>query len=344
MTTKTQDARSNGARQVARTVLRSLAAALACCVTPVHSQPVDNETVRFETREPGGATVPLRGVLWHPTTTSKGVVVLVHGSGGLRTHPVGHYARAFSAAGYTALAIDAFGPRGIDGTVDDQSRLSSLQMARDAFAALRFLVERGHDGERAAIIGFSKGGTAVLQAADRNFLPGQTLRFRAVLAFYPGCALQPRVPRPAGALYMALGAEDDYVGNGPCEELVRSIREAGGNATLKVYPGAAHAFDGDPDLTRLTRLRRAENFSACRVFLEPDGRLEYRGTHYAAGDRALMADMRAQLHDARRHGVDEPGPEGRGHARRDRLPRPHAGALSGARPPPDQPRQDQPPR
>ncbi len=70
------------------------------------------------------------------------------------------------------------------------------------------------------------------------------------------------------------------------------MREAGGNATLKVYPGAGHAFDGDPDLTRLTRLRRAENFSACRVLLEPDGRLEYRGTHYAAGDRALMADMR----------------------------------------------------
>ena len=292
MTTRTQGTRLHRTRALARTVLRSAGLALACCTTLGHAQPVDNETVRFDTREPGGATFPLRGVLWHPPATSKGVVVLVHGSGGLRDHPVGHYARAFSAAGYSALAIDAFSPRGIEDTVDDQSRISALQMARDAFAALHFLGERGYDTSRAAIMGFSKGGTAALYAADRNFLPRQTQRFRAALAFYPSCMVQPRTPKPVGTTFVALGAEDDYVGNQPCIELVQASRRAGGEASVKTYSGAAHAFDGHPDLTTMTHLRRAENYRNCSVVLDDDGRLDYRGTKYAAGDAALTVELR----------------------------------------------------
>ena len=281
------------APRLRRTLVRGLLAAVWLVLTPAaHAQRSDPESVSFATREASGVTVQLRGLLWQPTASSRGVVVLVHGSGGLRDHPVGHYARAFSAAGYTVLAIDAFTPRGIADTVDDQSRIGALQMTRDSFAALQFLGQRGLDTTRAAIMGFSKGGTAALYAGDRNFLPRQVQRFRAVLAFYPSCSLRPRTPKPVGAMFVALGAEDDYVGNQPCIDYVADIQRAGGDATVTVYPGAAHAFDGHPDLTKVIHLRRAENYSKCNLVLEDDGRFAYRGASYAPGDPALAAELR----------------------------------------------------
>lgn len=258
-------------------------------------QPQGGTPVTFDTQDASGRALALAGQLWlpaEPAQTAKGAVVLVHGSAGWTDQREGHHARALQAAGYAALAIDAFGPRSIRTTTDDQSQVSSLQMARDAFAARAFLIERGFAAPTLAVMGFSKGGAAALFAADRTFLARQEQRFAAAIAFYPACNTRPRAPKPASTVYLALAEKDDYAGVQPCEALAAAYREAGGKIDVKVYADAAHGFDGDPAHSAMIRLRFAENYIDCTVLVEEDGSHTYAGKRYARNDPALLADMR----------------------------------------------------
>jgi len=272
---------------------RGLVAALlaAVCVAAA-AQPKEGSSVGIDTTDFAGRHLLLPGVLWEPAGPAKGAVVLVHGSGGWSDFREGHYGRALRAAGYAALAIDTFGPRGIVSTTEDQSQISALQMTRDAFAARRFLVDKGYAGERLAVMGFSKGGTVALYAADRNFLPKERERFALAIPFYAGCNARPRTPQPASVVFMALGEKDDYTGIQPCQDVAADFVRAGGTITVKVYPDSSHGFDGNPALTAMTRLRFVENYQDCVVYLEEDGRYTYGAKTYAPGDAALLADMR----------------------------------------------------
>lgn len=256
------------------------------------AQPQGGTPVSFNSADGTGATIALRGVLYTPEGPPKGSVVLVHGSGGWSDYREGHYGRALSRAGYAVLAIDTFGPRGISSTVEDQSKLSSLQNTRDAFAARRYLVGQGRAADRMVVMGFSRGGVVALFAADRTFLPEEKERFAIAIPLYPACMARPREPKPASIVFMGLGEKDDYVGVKPCQELAAEFAAAGGKIDVKVYPGAAHAFDGNPANTRLYRLSDAENYSDCTVRIEPDGRPSYGGKTYAAADPSLMSDIR----------------------------------------------------
>lgn len=271
-----------GLRILAEALLRGMFGVALLAASPlVAAQPQGGTPLAFDTQHFNGqALVPmtLAGFVWGPAPdTSRGVVVLVHGSGGLGDHPVGHYARAFAAAGFTAYALDAFTPRGVTSTVEDQSAVTSAQMARDALNARRMLVARGYAASRFAVMGFSKGGSAALIAADRTFLPDEQERFQAALPWYPACNAQPRHPKPATPVFIGIGEKDDYVALQPCEDLAAAYRAAGGTITIKVYPGAAHAFDGHPNNTRMIRLAAAQNFSECAWIVEDDLQLTYGG-------------------------------------------------------------------
>ena len=260
--------------------------------TAARAQPSGGVAVTFTTQDASGVSLTLRGQLWSPPEPAKGAVVLVHGSGGWSDHREGHYARALSAAGYAALAIDTFGPRGISQTDEDQSQISTIQMTRDAFAARRFLQERGFPGDRLAVMGFSKGGAVALHAADRNFLPAQADRFAVAIPFYPGCNTRPRTPKPASVVFMALGEKDDYTGIKPCQDIADDFSKAGGKISVKIYPGASHLFDGNPANTAMFYLRFVENYMDCIVYLEEDGHGTYAGKRYAPTDSSIIADMR----------------------------------------------------
>lgn len=276
-----------------RWILRTAAvAALVATLAGAQGQPLGGTPVSFATSDSRLGTLDLAGRLWTPADKAKGSVVLVHGSGGWSDHREGHYGRALAAAGYAVLAIDSFGPRGIASTTEDQSQVSSLQMTRDAFAARRFLLAQGFAAKTVAVMGFSKGGAVALFAADGNFLPAQTERFAAAVAFYPACSMRSRTPRPVGPLFIALGEKDDYSGVAPCQDLAAAFRQAAGQVQVTVYPGASHGFDGNPAMTGLVNLRLVENYMNCLVLLEDDGSLTFNDKHYAASDTTLLADMR----------------------------------------------------
>ena len=222
------------------------------------------------------------GYLYLPPDATSGkrfpAMVVVHGSGGPRDAREGDYGRGLSGAGFAVLVIDAFTPRGVTGTADDQSRVTSSQMVRDAFAALAFLSKHpAIEPGRIGVLGMSKGGGVAMQAADPREQAEARKRlgagvFAAHIPIYPGCTWQYRNPRMAAPMLMLIGADDDWTGVKPCAEYLERIRTGGSKAVLKTYPGAVHDFDGDTSRRRHFWLSWAQNFSECVFYIEDDGR------------------------------------------------------------------------
>jgi dienelactone hydrolase len=242
--------------------------------------------------EATGKAVTLRGMLWLPPGAAKGAVVLLHGAGGWNDFREGHYGRELSAAGYAVLAVDSFGPRGVGPNLPHY-RISFTQMARDAFAARSHLIERAFAQQRVAVMGLSKGGTAALYASDRALLPGQADRFPAAVVLYPPCHVRARVPSPASVVFMGLGEKDDLTGVKQCQEIAHAYEAAGGKVVVKLYPDAAHGFDGNPANTVPFYASGVERFTECTVIVEADGQETHAGKTYAvAGGEVIIADMR----------------------------------------------------
>ena len=116
--------------------LRSLVASLLVSLTVAAAKVSAGEFVEIAG---GTRTEPLRLVGYMARPQGAGpfsAVVLLHGCGGFHSSMIA-WADRLSRFGYAALAVDSFGPRGIDdqcGGFNDQ--------AEDGYAALRYLTTR----------------------------------------------------------------------------------------------------------------------------------------------------------------------------------------------------------
>ena len=169
----------------------------------------------------------------------------------------------WAAHGYAALLVDSFGPRGRGhgygrNTHDDPDRDAVNERTvrpLDAEGALAWLsVQPGVMADRVMLQGWSNGGSTVLntlqrQAAATTHGP----RFRAALAFYPGCgpkALLARRLTTSVPLLMLLGGDDEEVSPTVCREVAaRSVEPDGHALQVQWYDGATHDFD-DPGKAR----------------------------------------------------------------------------------------------
>ena len=167
-------------------------------------------------------------------------VVVLHGCGGISSHSAG-IADRIGSWGYVTLAVDSLGSRGSGITSGCSGR--SLDQAFDAYAALRYLSQLDFiDPARVAVLGQSMGGSAVLYAVDRDFAAQYFKeRFRAAIAYYPGCAI-PAATMTAPALVL-IGDADEWNPAERCREMVARSRPDGATIALTVYPGVHHAFD-----------------------------------------------------------------------------------------------------
>lgn len=183
----------------------------------------------------------------HPT------IVIVHGSSGVDSRG-GAHARALNAAGLATLEIDLWAAHGVLGP---QTRpRSPFQTVPDVFAALSFLAARADiDPGRIGLMGFSWGGVMTMLAATRAVQErfGAGRGFTAFAPFYPVTWIYNHAPGMdfrdlVGPVLLQVGAMDRYDDPDTAEKLVAGLDEADrARVTLKIYPGATHAWDRRED-------------------------------------------------------------------------------------------------
>ena len=217
----------------------------------------------------------LVGYLFRPARMNASrvpAVVMMHGRAGayssrangvydastlsLRHKAWGH---AWANAGYIALMVDGFGPRGYPqgfGRFSYDSRPAELNEVTvrplDAAGALAWLRARSDViADRIGLQGWSNGASTVLATMSPVAPVPPALSsasgFRAALAFYPGCGLHDAFKdtplHPTAPTLVLHGTADEEVSYKRCEELVQRSRAAGAPIEIKLYAGAAHNFD-----------------------------------------------------------------------------------------------------
>jgi dienelactone hydrolase len=209
--------------------------------------------------------------LWRPSGAGPfPAVVVLHGCGGVGAGSLS-WAERLAGWGYLAAVVDSLGPRKLDDICANGWVLSSEVRAQDAFnAATHLRTLRDIDADRIGVIGFSHGGTSTIAAA----LADAGSPFQAAVAFYPYCptALPKRFSTD---LLIVIGQDDELNPADRCRYFVEENRDVRHAPAIKIYPGAAHAFDV-PGLNTLSaggsRMREnpeaaADSFEVTRRFL-----------------------------------------------------------------------------
>ena len=217
-----------------------------------------DETVQFESapvkpspfherraREQGIALppphgTPLIGYLSRPPGDGPfPAVVVMHGCGGLGARLRADWAERLNSWGYATLVVDSFKTRNIKDTC--ASYLPDR--VYDAYGALDFLSQQSFiDPQRVALMGFSAGGIATLEATkvdgDEQLMDR---KFKAAIGYYPVCSIgegDATVP----TLIMN-GDRDDWSPANRCRQRVAHMTGKGAPVELEIYPGAYHDFD-----------------------------------------------------------------------------------------------------
>lgn len=228
-----------------------------------------------------GTPVTIAGELRFPRNRKMAkypVVVLVHGSGGISGY-VDDWASELNKMGVATFILDSFSGRGLYKINNDQAKLGRLAMIVDAYRALDVLARHTRvDPERIALMGFSRGGQVVLNAAFQRFRQlqgtGSENAFSAYLAFYPACGTRFKddervVNKPVHVFH---GGADNYNPVASCRSYVDRARKHGGNIVLHEYPGAHHVFDYKK-LVRPVVLKQASTTRNCVLAETVDGKI-----------------------------------------------------------------------
>ena len=173
------------------------------------------------------------------------VVIIAPGSLGLQQHHA-TLAAAITDAAIAACAIDPFGTRGVLSTVANQVQFSFAASAWDVLAAAEVLAARPDiDSARIGAQGHSRGGSAVLNAASAHLAAAANApKLVGVYAAYPWSGQQFLNPAVGTTRVRAIiGDRDDWCSPMQVQGHIQAIRLAGGDATVRIVPGAPHSFD-----------------------------------------------------------------------------------------------------
>ena len=294
-----QDSRSLVIDSMARLATIAAVISGLAAAAPGAAQPASYmaSTVSMATTQRDGGTEEIPATILKPPGDGPfGAVVVLHDCSGLGARSSGapmRWATLLADQGYVAIVPDSFSTRGFpagvcftpDDVVPQLRRVVPIQRSYDAYAALAFLRGLPYvDGRHVALMGGSHGGSSTLASmvapvSDKAPLVEERRHgFAAAIALYPGCgdrygtwsttralgnhgaiADYSGVYQPIAPLLILIGERDDWTPAKPCEELTRRAQAAGYPVTIKVYPGAQHAFDSNAPTRYLPNRRNANS-------------------------------------------------------------------------------------
>jgi dienelactone hydrolase len=208
---------------------------------------------------PSPQATPLIGYLTRPPGDGPfPAVVLMHGCGGIHAHVKEVWPERLVSWGYVTLVVDSFTTRNIE----NSCKTYLPDRVFDAYGALDFLTKSGFvDAKRVALMGFSAGGIATLEATK---IEGNEQlmdeKFRAAVAYYPVCA-----PHESDATVPTLilnGDLDDWSPAERCRQRVSRLSGKGPPVELHIYPGARHDFDDEAMIKPKTVFGHVEEYNA----------------------------------------------------------------------------------
>lgn len=186
--------------------------------------------------------IPLRGYLTRPPGEGPfPAIVALHGCAGVLSNDREAWPERLSSWGYVVLVVDSFGTRGIKDTC--HSLLSDR--VYDAYGALEFLLKDSSvDPRRIALMGFSAGGIATLEAVQLGGAERlMEHKFSVAIAYYPNCSVASG--DMAVPTLILIGELDDFSPVQKCREMMAQRSGKGSPVQLNVYEGARHAFDAE---------------------------------------------------------------------------------------------------
>jgi dienelactone hydrolase len=220
--------------------------------------------------------VDLDATLYLPQASkSSPAVIIIPGSGGVNVWML-HHAQALVQAGMAVLVVDPFTARGAVNTIAVQQQFSFAASTFDVFAAVRFLRQHSAvDAKRIGAMGYSRGGTAVLQAAmtqlNRHALDGQAAP-NAVLAAWPWCGYQLAQPSTGSARVRMLAADkDNWASTLQTQAYFQAIQARNPSASFRLFKDARHGFGYGNPQTDLPDAMVALN--APILYFDPQGAL-----------------------------------------------------------------------
>lgn len=222
-----------------------------------------------------------KGLLFAELGQSK-IVLISHGSQGVDARMF-DYVKSLREAGFAALVIDHWTPRGVGSTHDDYVAAAAkgateLNEAFDSLAAADLLRAKGFT--KIGSIGESQGGAAAIllvqkwvhEFADRNMtrLYGKQFQVQplgAVVGMYGYCGFR-NANRDGyvGTPFMFITGEvDDETPSRYCERYVPYMNERGGNAKIVVLEGEGHSFDAP---YKRQRNNFGPHYAKCDILIE----------------------------------------------------------------------------
>jgi dienelactone hydrolase len=248
--------------------------------------------------------LPAKGYLFATPGATK-IVMVSHGSQGIDKRMY-EYVDSLQNAGFAALVIDHWTPRGITVTHQDYAAAgrkggNEFNMASDSLTAAEWLRNsRGY--QTVGSIGESQGGGAavMMQQKFAHTLIEQNVRrlyansfelkpVDAVVGMYGYCGYRnARRDRYAATPFLFITGElDDGTPSRYCERHVGWMNERGGNTSIVVLRGEGHSFDAP----YRRQLSSAPHYARCDVLIDDSGVTELNSGMKSRGDdvNAMMA-------------------------------------------------------
>jgi carboxymethylenebutenolidase len=216
------------------------------------SYPVTRTDITYPS---GGTTMP--AVVFRPQGTGKFPAVLFqHGRAGMMDEIVAH-AKRVAARGFVVLAADIYGGR----FIEPRPIPHDYALEDDVNAALDALLARADvSTSRACLYSHTRGGYYTLKVAVTK--KRQEDAAACYVSYYPHMQ-DPNAPE-ADQVYryapeadqlkipalVFIGDEEQYQRRRSIETAFLSMRDAGRDATLMIYPGVGRGFDFRPERIR----------------------------------------------------------------------------------------------